>query len=154
MSKFRFVACLSILAAVAAPVFAQTAELTPQQIVAARQASLELSSATFAAMLKAAADGADAKTSSQPAHALAMWAKVLPTLFPAGTGAGQTPLETKAKPEIWSDRAGFEKAAANYLAAATTLSSLAEADDTAGFKSQLDDVKKACIACHKAYKGR
>ena len=156
MSKIHLIAGFLLAGVVVAPVFAQTAavSLTPQQIVAARQASFDMSSATFGAILKAAKDGADAKTESQPAAALALWAKVLPSLFPAGTGEGQTPMESKAKLDIWADRAGFEKAAASYVAATATLSSLAEANNTAGFSAQLDEVKKACGGCHKAYRER
>jgi cytochrome c556 len=156
MSKTHLIAGLLIAGVIVAPVFAQTTtvSLTPQQVVAARQASFDMSSATFGAILKAAKEGADAKTESQPAAALASWAKVLPSLFPAGTGVGQTPMESKAKLDIWTDRAGFEKAAANYVTATATLSSLAEANNTAGFTAQLDEVKKACGGCHKPYRER
>jgi cytochrome c556 len=155
MSKFHLVAALLIAGAVVAPVVAQTTSIayTPQQVVAARQASLAMSSADFGAMLAAAKGGAEAKTQGGAAKSLALWAKVLPTLFPAGTAMSPT-LDTKAKPEIWTDHAGFEKAAADYIAATQQLSTLAEANDTAGFTAQLDQMKEACGACHKAYRAR
>ena len=76
----------------------------------------------------------------------------LPSLFPAGTGPGATAMQTHALPAIWTDRAGFEKAAANYASAADKLSEFARADDAAGFAQQLGVVSKACDACHSDYK--
>jgi cytochrome c556 len=126
---------------------------SPTQIVLARQASLDMSAATFVSMKQAASEG-DISKLAQPANALASWSKVLPTLFPAGTGAGQVSVPTKAKPEIWSNRATFEQRAADYAAAAGKLPQLVKAGDTAGFTAQLDVVKKACGACHQDFQAR
>ncbi len=127
---------------------------TPQQIIAARQASYEMSVMSFASMKQAMKDGGLAKKQGFAAEGLAKWAKVLPTLFPVGTGKGETAMETQARPEIWSDRAGFEKAAANYIAATEKLSALAQANDTPAFTTQLGEVKHACDSCHDSYKER
>jgi cytochrome c556 len=54
--------------------------------------------------------------------------------------------------EIWRDRGGFEAAAANYAAQADKLSDLAKANDTEGFKAQLDVLAQACDACHGRFK--
>ena len=72
-------------------------------------------------------------------------------MFPDGTQTGRN---TKAKAEIWSDRAGFEKAAANFYQAAEKLETLAEADDKAGFAEQFKVTAGACGACHRAYRER
>src|SRR5579859_7570733 len=95
--------------------------LSAEQIIAARQASLDLSVMAMAEMQQAVKAGTDVKKQAYPATALTHWAKVLPTLFPAGTGKDATALPTKARPEIWSDRATFEKAAANYATEAGKL---------------------------------
>jgi len=155
MSKLPVLAGILVAGALIAPGLAQTAApLSPLQIIAARQAAYDMSSATFIGMIHAVKGGGDAKAEGDSAAALAKWAKVLPTLFPAGTGQGQTTAESKAKLEIWSDRAGFDKAAENYIAQTTKLSALAEAGDTPGFTAQLGEVKNACSACHKDYKAR
>jgi cytochrome c556 len=120
--------------------------------VAARQASLDMSSITFRLMGDAMKAGREAKSQGYPASALAKWAKVLPRMFPSGTGKGETSAETQALPAIWQDRAGFEKAAANYAAATARLAALAKANDTAGFTKQLDEVNQACAVCHGRYK--
>lgn len=120
--------------------------------IAARQASLDMSSITFRSMGDAMKAGREAKSQGYPASALAKWAKALPRMFPAGTGQGETPADTQARPEIWRDRAGFERAAANYAEQAGRLAALAAANDTAGFTKQLDVVNQACAICHGRYK--
>jgi len=143
------------LAATIALTFAATPEPaspTPEQIIAARQAALDLSVMDMAEMQLALKEGSDLKKQVYPATSLMRWAKVLPTLFPAGTEKGATALPTKARPEIWSDRADFEKAAANYAEQASKLADFARAADADGFGTQLKVVSKACDACHDKFK--
>ena len=73
-------------------------------------------------------------------------------MFPAGTGNGETSANTQALNEIWRDRAGFDRAAANYAEATARLAALAAANDTAGFTRQLEEVDPACSSCHTRYK--
>jgi cytochrome c556 len=120
--------------------------------IAARQASLDMSSITFRSMGDAMKAGREAQTQGYPAAALAKWAKALPRMFPAGTGPGETSADTQARPEVWRDRAGFERAAANYADQTARLAALAAANDTAGFTKQLDVVNQACAICHGRYK--
>jgi cytochrome c556 len=120
--------------------------------IAARQASLDMSSITFHSMGEAMKAGNEAKSVGYPAAALAKWAKALPRMFPPGTGEGETSVFSQALPAIWKDRAGFDQAAANYAAATTRLAALAGANDTAGFTKQLEEVNQACGACHARYK--
>jgi cytochrome c556 len=148
--------CLG-LAAVAAAGLAQAQTVSPPsltQIVQARQASLEMSAVTFGEMKQAMDSGGDVKKQAFVANALSDWSKVLPTMFPAGTGVGQVSIPTKARPEIWTNRAVFESRAADYAAATAKLSQLAQAGDTPGFTAQLDVVKKACSACHTDFQAR
>jgi cytochrome c556 len=120
--------------------------------IAARQASLDMSSITFRSMGDAMKAGREAKSQGYPATALAKWAKALPRMFPPGTGKGATAANTQALTAIWRDRAGFDRAAANYAAATARLAALAAANDTAGFTRQLDEVNQACSFCHTRYK--
>jgi cytochrome c556 len=129
------------------------AEHMSGKIIAARQASLAMSVVTFGAMAHATDGGAEAKTQGFAANALARWARVLPTMFPAGTGADNADgAKTRALPAIWSDRAGFDKAAADYAEATSKLLDLAKAGDTPGFKAQLKVVDGTCDACHERYR--
>ncbi len=96
-------------------------DVSAGDMIAARQASLDMSSLTFRSMTDAMKSGRDAKSQAYPAAALAKWARVLPGMFPPGTGKGETSVETQARSSIWRDRAGFARAAAAYAEAAGRL---------------------------------
>jgi cytochrome c556 len=117
-------------------------------LIAARQAAMALSGATFGGMKAAIDGGGDVTKLGFSARALAAWGHALPGLFPAGSDGGTT----KALPSVWSDRAGFEKAAANYEAAARTLGDLAKAGDKPGIAAQWAVVRGTCSACHDGYR--
>jgi cytochrome c556 len=120
--------------------------------IAARQASLDMSSITFRSIRDAMKAGREAKSQGYPAAALAKWAKALPRMFPPGTGEGETSANSQARAAIWRDRAGFDRAAANYADATARLAALAAANDTAGLTRQLEEVDQACSFCHARYK--
>ena len=65
-------------------------------VIAARQASLDMSSITFRSMGDAMKAGREAKSQSYPAAALAKWAKTLPRMFPSGSGKGETVATSQA----------------------------------------------------------
>jgi cytochrome c556 len=92
----------------------------------------------------------EVKSFAGAGSAMAAWAKQIPSLFPPGSDKGSRP--TKAKPEIWTDWATFEKDAAALDTASTKLVELAKANDTAGFTAQLKVVGAACGACHKQFR--
>ena len=66
-------------------------------------------------------------------------------LFPAGSGGG----DSLAKPEIWSDPAGFAKGMKDAQAAATGLSGV---KDEAAFGPAIGALGKSCKACHDKYR--
>jgi cytochrome c556 len=140
------------LAAIPLAAAAQTggpaAGLTPEQIVAARQSAYALSAGDFVAMKAAADAGADVHTLGLPSRALARWARTLPSLFPAGTNLPSS----KALPNDWSDRAGFEARAAAYADAARALAEAAQSGDRAAFLTRWGEVRAACGACHDTYR--
>jgi cytochrome c556 len=130
----------------------QGAGVSGLDTIAARQAALDMSAIAFRSMGDALKAGRDAKTQGYPAAVLAKWAKALPRMFPPGTGKDETSASTQALLEIWRDREGFNRAAANYAEATARLAALAAANDTPGFTRQLEDVDHACAACHARYK--
>lgn len=141
---------LSLAAVAAALAISPAAASAPdaESLIKARQASLALSAATFGSIGPAVDAGVELKTQTFAARALARWAKALPTLFPAGTDTAPS----RAKPEVWTDRAGFERAAADYQAATEKLLALTEGQDREAFKAQLAEVRAACQACHTGYR--
>ena len=130
---------------------AQGARTPAADIVEARQAAMLLSGVAANA-IKAAVDVGQPIASQRFAtRALARWAHAVPGAFPAGSGA-EAGVRTTAKPEIWSDRAGFEAKAADYAAVADRLAELAAGDDAAAFTAQLAVVRASCQSCHDGYK--
>ncbi len=129
-----------------------TGPLTPDQIIADRQAGQALMGASFAEM-KYAIDtkATDVKRYKAAADAMARWMGVFPDLFPPGTEQGHN---TKALPAIWSDRAGFDKDARDMVAAAQKLAQAADANDPAAFATAFQDTGKTCGACHRAYRAK
>jgi cytochrome c556 len=71
--------------------------------------------------------------------------------FPKGTGA-EAGVKTAAKPEIWSDAAGFSEALNKFGAEAPKLLSFAEASDIDSLKKQVVVVGRACKGCHDTYR--
>lgn len=131
------------------PLPAATA-VTPSQIVASRQAAMRLAAADFQLIRTAAEKGADLKALAGPTRSLALWGEALPGMFPAGTGPGVA--NTRARAEIWTDRADFEQKAAEFAAAAARLAELAEAADLNEGGRQWDSTRLACAACHLRYR--
>jgi cytochrome c556 len=67
------------------------------------------------------------------------------TLFPAGSGGG----DSLAKPEVWSEAAGFEKGMKDAHAAAVALQAVS---DEAAFRPALGALGGNCKSCHDKYR--
>jgi cytochrome c556 len=127
-------------------------DVSPAGIVAARQAAFMMSGVTLGAIKAGLDSGAELRTLAFPAGGLAKWAAALPTLFPAGAGPEAFPEGTRAKAEIWTDRAGFEAKAADYAAATARLRDAVAANDPALAQTEWAAVRASCGACHDAYR--
>ena len=73
--------------------------------------------------------------------------KKLAQLFPPGTGRDVVP-STRAKPEIWTQRADFDAAMKAMMDANDVLGEDAKKGDVAKVKADWADFAKACGACH------
>jgi len=138
---------LAALACCVAGVAAARAEI---DVLAVRKAGMDLQSSMIGAVNLAAKAGVEVKSFAGAGSATAAWAKQIPTLFPPGSDKG----DTKALPEIWSDNAGFMKAAAELGTAADKLTAAAKANDKDAFAAALKDVGGACGNCHKTYRAK
>jgi cytochrome c556 len=130
---------------------AQSVGMKPDDIIAARQGGMALVGGLAESMKAAVASGAEVKPFAEGAAGMAKWGKAYVAMYPDGTQTGHS---TKAQPAIWSDRAGFEKADADFVAAAEKLADAAKSGDKAVFAAAFADVGKACGGCHKVYKAR
>jgi cytochrome c556 len=139
---------LCLLAALAAvPAFAAT----PLDIIHDRQANQKRVGDIMRALHQALEQKVAVNTLVPLTDELAARAHRLQTLFPEGTETGGN---TKARPEIWSDRAGFIQAATAYEQAADKLDIMAKAADNAGFAGQFMAVGGTCGAFHRGYRNR
>ena len=138
---------LAVVASLAVAGLAGAAEPNP---IAIRQAGQDLMLGTFTGIRGVLAAKGDISKLEEPAKAMAKWIRVFPTLFPPGSDKG----ETKALPAIWSDRAGFEKAAEHFADTADKLAVLIKAGDASAVAAQVKVVGEACGACHKTYRAR
>jgi cytochrome c556 len=64
--------------------------------------------------------------------------------------------ETKAKPEIWTDKAGFAKAVKDLEDSTSALATLVKTDKTnsAAFKAAAGKVADSCKGCHDNYRAK
>jgi cytochrome c556 len=120
-------------------------------VIQGRQAAMMLSGVAMGSIKGSIDAGQAPSTQRFSTRALARWAHAVPGMFPAGSGP-EAGTPTKAKAEVWSDRAGFEARAADYAAAADRLAELAAGEDAAAFTAQLAVVRESCNACHTVYK--
>ncbi|MCW3476502.1 c-type cytochrome [Limobrevibacterium gyesilva] len=150
MTKSRFLGWMAV-AGLALDPMASTAMAAPEDIIAARQAGYKRIGEHTASIRNAVAAGQDVAPLAGLAKEIADWGRTMPTLFPPGTESGR---DTKARPAIWSDRANFDKAAANLATEADKLAQLAQANDKDGFARQFKATGATCGACHTAYRSR
>ena len=149
MMFFGLAALMAAGTAASLPTIAQAAGAADS--IHIRQAGYSLLGATFGGLKTAIDAKIDVKTLAGRADAMTKFGKAIPLLFPEGSDTG---LPTKALPTVWSDRAGVEKAAANFTEATEKLSVLAKAGDADGFAAQWKATGEACGACHKDYRGK
>lgn len=83
-------------------------------------------------------------------HALAIQnaAKILPSLFPEGSDLG----DTGALSNIWTDKAGFDKAAKRLEDASAALVQAAQSGDIKLIGSSIGKVGGSCKGCHDNYR--
>lgn len=140
-----------LLGAMAMLATAGSARADGPNLIELRQVGMSLQSGDFAGIRAVVAAKGDVKTLEAPARAIQRWAAVIPSVFPQGTETGGN---TKALPTIWSDMAGFQKAAAALGDASAKLVELAKAGDAEGVEAQIKLVGATCGACHNAYKAK
>ena len=88
------------------------------------------------------------------AGGIAATATLIPALFPKGTGMDEIKQpRTGAKPEIWRDWAGFEKAAKTLETEALKLMEVALGGDDEAIAAQFGVMgRQGCGGCHKPFR--
>jgi cytochrome c556 len=151
LSKITAVAVASVFsAAIAFAVMAQDivvdpaiAAMTPEQLVDARQATMQSNRAVVgeAETLKGAAAVAAADTLIQNFTNL-------PALFAPDSIVG----DSRALPLIWEEKDAFDAILAEAKAKAMEAKTAAEAGDDAGFAAAVGGIGPLCGQCHGKYR--
>jgi cytochrome c556 len=86
------------------------------------------------------------------------WAKDLSTLttlnIMRGFGDGSDKGTTRAKPEIWQNKADFESKMGDLKTAVASLQTAVDGGDRKAIAGEVGEVGKACKACHDDYKSK
>lgn len=132
----------------ALPAAAQFAK--PEDAIKYRKAAFTVMAAHFG-RVAAMANGRipfDAKAAADNAEIATTMSKLPFAGFVDGTDKG----ETKAKPEIWTERDKFNAAATKMQDEMVKLNAAAKTGDVAAIKAAAGDVGKACKGCHDTYR--
>jgi cytochrome c556 len=119
--------------------------------IAIRQVGMDLVAGNFDFVQSVVKSKGDVKPLEQVGKGMARWGKTIPAVFPAGSDKGGN---TKALPEIWSDQAGFQKAAADFTDATTKLSEAAKAGDADAVAADAKLIGQSCGGCHRHYRAK
>lgn len=145
------VIALAVAGAFSAAVAAQT---PADRAIKYRQSALSTMGFHFFGILAPMAKGDrpyDAKVAARSAKFVAELSEMpWHDGFPAGSETGAP---TKAKPEIWKDKAKFEDLAKAMQAEAVKLGQVA-GTDLATMRAQVQATAKACTNCHDQFRAR
>ena len=139
------------LAALGAVLISGVAVAQELDIIEVRQVGMDLQAGTYTGIRAVVGAKGDLKSLEKPARALERWGKDIPMVFPAGTEKGHN---TKALPKIWSDNAGFQKAALKLSEEAGKLAVAAKANDPDAVAAATKSIGDACKACHDSFRAR
>jgi cytochrome c556 len=79
-------------------------------------------------------------------------AALTPMLSESYSPESRTVSDSKAKPELWSNRADFDAKMQDLVDRSATLAEVAKGGDAAKSKAAFFDMANACKACHDKYK--
>ena len=136
------------VAVAALPVLAQ--QMKPENQVKYRRAAYQLMNLNFGS-LEAMADNKkpfNPEEAARNAEFVALLATVPKGFFGEGTDK-----DTRAKPEIWKNRADFDAKMDKMVSEAGKMPAAVKAGDGA-FKKQVHDLGEACKACHDEYRAK
>ena len=147
----KFVAPVAALALGATLSLNAAAQAKPEDLVKQRKAALTLVAKYFGpigAMVQGKAPY-DAKIVARNAGYLETLSAMPWDGFDASTESFK---ETRAKPELYKEKAKFDQMATDLQGAIAKLNAAAKGTDQNAVKAAFGDVGKACKSCHDAYR--
>jgi cytochrome c556 len=128
----------------------QTSTMSADQAIAARQQLMKEQGAAMRSISDKLKSG-QAQAVAADAEKLVQTSKQIPSLFPAGS---LNPQVSRAKPEIWQQRAEFDGYAKTLEGKAIQLAATARGGDAQRIQAAVGDLgKTTCTACHDAFRG-
>ncbi len=149
MKKLSFLAVLCTLLSALWAQSAQAQFAKPEAAIDYRQSALTLISSHFGRMQPVIKGQAPYDATAIKANVEIL--KTLSTLPWAGFIAGSEK-GSSAKPEVWTDAAGFKAAQLKFEGAVDKLSAAANTGDLDKVKVAYGEVGASCKACHDSYK--
>jgi cytochrome c556 len=135
--------------AIAIPVLAAA----PADIVKQRHDAFKTMGGAFKTINDAVKSGAtDTKPLAAPAATMVAQAKLLTTLFPAGTGPDK--VKTHALPTVWSQNAEFKGLQAKLVAENGKLQQAVASGSIDAVKAQIPQVGGTCKSCHDKFRAK
>jgi cytochrome c556 len=143
---------LALTAAAAAAIVATAALAAPADTIRMRQANYK----QIGAAMKGINEQLRSSTPSLPAiqagsRTILGFAPQVLRWFPRGTGP-EAGVRTRARPEIWTDHAGFRRAGAGLLVAARAFDAAARRGDLDEIRAAAPQLAHACSNCHDDYR--
>ena len=127
---------------------------TPAETIQYRQQQMKNLGGAFKAVGDQIRSGApDLAVIRSNVPAMQKVAAELPTFFPAGSGP-EAGVPTQAKPEIWTNRAGFDAKVAQFQTAVQGLATASAGSDTAAITAAAGPIGQACQGCHSEFRVR
>jgi cytochrome c556 len=148
MKKLNTLIVAAATLALAVPAMAQFAK--PDDAIKYRQSALFVMQQNFGRVGAMAAGKApfDAKVAAESASVAAYMSKLPWAAFVDGSDKGNT----KAKPEIWAEKAKFNEYAEKTQAELTKLDAAAKTGNLDSIKASVGAVGGSCKTCHDAFR--
>lgn len=147
MRKQQLLALTAVFIAMTA---AEAQTPKPEDQLKLRKAAYSLMGYTFGS-LDAMAGGKRAFNKDEAVRNAELLAQ-LSTIPKGFFGEGSDKGETRAKPEVWTNRADFDAKMDKMVQETAKLAQTARGGDGAALKKAVQDVDSACSACHDDYR--
>ena len=148
--KQQFIAAMGLLATAGVGAGVVSAQ-DKDKIITERQEAMKQQGREMVAVRNYIQDKGDQAAAIAAVDALQKSVPKVPDWFPSGTGVGEVPIKTRAKPEIWREHDKFLAADKTVIGQIATLDAAIKSGD----KPRIEAVFKEigfCSACHDTFR--
>jgi cytochrome c556 len=123
------------------------------RIVTERQEAMKQQGREMVAVRNYFQDKGDQAAAIAAMNSLQKSVPKVPDWFPAGTGIGEVPVKTRAKPEIWQEHDKFLTADKTVIGQIATLDAAVKSGDKPRIEAAFKEVG-FCSACHDTFRAK